>query len=95
MCVYVPGTPYPQRYIIFPAYIQGECRAESQRSEISEDSTELKEVTKSSQMLYVSVVINRICAGAGWTASKKSCYSSQELILHGLLSTVSSATWVG
>ena len=71
MCVYVPGTPYPQRYIIFPAYIQGEWRAESQRSEISEDSTELKEVTKSSQMPYVSVVINRICAGAGWTASKK------------------------
>ena len=71
MCVYVPGTPYPQRYIIFPAYIQGEWRAESQRSEISEDSTELKEVAKSSQMPYVTVVINRICAGAGWTASKK------------------------
>ena len=71
MCVYVPGTAYPQRYMFFPGYIQGECGAESQMSEISEDSTELKEVTKCSQMPYVSVVINRICARAGWTASKK------------------------
>ena len=40
-------------------------------SEISEDSIELKEVTKCSQMTYVSMIINRTCAGVGWTNSKK------------------------
>lgn len=68
-------------------------------SEMLEDFTELKEVTKCSQMTCVSMVIHRTCAGVGWTNSKKykqckSYDSGQESILQGQCSAVSSKTWV-
>lgn len=56
--------------------------AESQMSEIFEDSVELKEMTECSLMTYVSTIINRTCVGVGWTNSKKykqyKSYSSRQ-----------------
>ena len=40
-------------------------------SGVFEDCIEFEEVTKCSQMSYVSAMINRTCAGVGWTSTKK------------------------
>lgn len=68
-------------------------------SEVFEGFIELKEVTKCSQMIYVSMIISRTDAGVGWTKTKKykqfkSYCSRQEAMLQGHLSAVSSTTWV-